>query len=409
MHCGLLGRKLGHSFSPAIHGMLADYDYKLYEVEPEQLENFVKTGLWDGLNVTIPYKKAVIPFCDLLDPISEAIGSVNTLVRLGDGRLMGCNTDSWGFDQMLGRLGLDVAGKKALVLGSGGASATVQEILRLAEAETVVISRTGENNYVNIHRHADAALIVNTTPVGMYPDCGQSPVNLEIFPNLEGVLDLIYNPARTDLCLQAERLGIPYESGLYMLVAQAALACQLWTAKEVDDGKIREIWSKLRFETENIVLIGMPGCGKSTIGRLLAKKLGREFVDTDEILVQRIGKISTFFDKFGEEAFRREETKVLEEFGKQSGLVLATGGGVVTREENYPLLHRNGRLIWLKRDLALLPTDGRPISQKDGIQAIYARRKPLYEAFSDAVVENYGKPEEVVDGILATHYHKPSP
>lgn len=401
MHCGLLGRKLGHSFSPQIHGLLADYDYQLYEVEPEGLENFVKNGCWDGLNVTIPYKKAVIPFCDLLDPIAQAIGSVNTLVRLGDGRLMGCNTDSWGFDQMLGRLGVDVKGEKVLVLGSGGASATVQEILRLCEARTVVISRQGENNYVNLDRHSDASVIVNTTPVGMYPNCGQSPVDLEGFPNLKGVLDLIYNPARTALCLQAERRGIPYESGLYMLVAQAALACQLWTGQEVSDEKIRSIWAKLRADTENLVLIGMPGCGKSTIGRLLAEKTGRNFVDTDEILVERLGEISTFFHNFGEEAFRQEETKVLEEIGKQSGLVIATGGGVVTREENYDLLHRNGRLIWLKRDLDLLPSDGRPVSQRDGIAAIYARRKPLYEAFADTSVENYGKPEEVVERIAA--------
>lgn len=398
--CGLLGRKLGHSYSPQIHGLLADYSYKLYEVEPDQLEQFVKNTPFHGLNVTMPYKKAVIPFCDLVDPIAEAVGSVNTLVRLGDGRLLGANTDGWGFDQMLGRVGVSVAGKKVLVLGSGGASATVQEILRLADANVVVISRSGEDNYDNLHRHKDAAVIVNTTPVGMYPNCGQSPVDLERFPQLEAVLDLIYNPARTALCLQAQRLGIPYESGLYMLVAQAALASQLWTGQEVSDDKIREVWAVLRSQMENIVLIGMPGSGKSTVGRALARKLGRKFVDTDAVLVQRIGHIPTFFDKFGEEAFRREETAVLEEFGKQSGLVLATGGGIVTRPENYDLLHQNGRLIWLRRSLDNLPTVGRPISQKDGVEAIFARRKPLYEQFADLSVDNDGSVEETVERIL---------
>ena len=400
MKCGLLGAKLSHSYSPQIHGLLADYEYKLYEVEPENLETFVKTADFDGLNVTIPYKKAVMPFCDVLDPIAETIGSVNTLVRLGDGRLLGANTDGWGFDRMLGRTGVSVKGKKVLVLGSGGASATVQCILKLAEAEVVVISRKGENNYGNLHLHRDAAVIVNTTPAGMYPDTQFSPVNLDGFPHLQAVLDLIYNPSRTRLCMDAEARGIAYESGLYMLVAQAALACRLWTGKEVSDEKIRQIWEKLRSDMENIVLIGMAGCGKSTIGKALAKSLGRQFVDTDAVLTERIGSIPAFFEKFGEEAFRKEETKVLEEFGKLSGLVISTGGGVVTREENYPLLHQNGRMIWVKRDVEMLSVKGRPLSQKEGAAALYEKRIPMYTRFADTVVDNEGRIEDVVEKIL---------
>lgn len=400
MKCGLLGAKLTHSYSPQIHGEMGTYEYKLYEVRKTELEEFIKTADFDGLNVTIPYKKAVMEFCDVLDPIAETIGSVNTLVRLGDGRLLGANTDGWGFDQMLGRTGVSVKGKKVLVLGSGGASATVQCILRLADAEVIVISRKGENNYDNLHLHQDAAVIVNTTPVGMYPDTQYSPVDLDNFPHLEAVLDLIYNPSRTRLCMDAEKRGIPYESGLYMLVAQAALASQMWTGKEVSDEKIRAIWEKLRADMENIILIGMAGCGKSTMGKRLAQKLGRSFIDTDAVLTERIGNIPAYLEKFGEEAFRKEETKILAEFGKASGLVISTGGGVVTREENYPLLHQNGRIVWLKRSVEKLSAKGRPLSQKEGVAALYEKRIPMYTRFADLVVENAGTPDETVEEII---------
>lgn len=398
--CGLLGRKLGHSYSPAIHSLLADYSYKLYEVEPEDLEQFVKTAPYHGLNVTIPYKKDVIPFCDLLDPLAQELGSVNTLVRLADGRLMGANTDAWGFDQMLGRVGADVKGKKVLVLGSGGASATVQAILRRAEATVVVISRAGENNYENLDRHRDAAVLVNTTPVGMYPNNGLSPVSLEVFPHLEAVLDLIYNPARTKLCMDAEERGIPWESGLYMLTAQAALASQYWTEAEISGEQLDAVWRKIGTSMENIVLIGMPGSGKTTVGKKLAEALNRPLLDADAELVDRIGDIPAFFAAHGEEAFRQAETQVLEDLGKRSGLVLATGGGCVTRKENYRLLHQNGKIVWLQRQLDRLPVAGRPVSQRDGVAAIYEKRKPLYLQFSDIHVDNNGTADDAVNQII---------
>lgn len=399
MRCGLLGRKLGHSYSPAIHGLLADYEYRLYEKEPQELEHFVRHGDWDGLNVTIPYKKAVIPYCDLLEPLAQELGSVNTLVHLGDGRIMGANTDAWGFDQMLGKVGVSCQGKKALVLGSGGASATVQAILRLAGARVVVISRSGPDNYDNLDRHRDAGILVNTTPVGMYPDNGKSPVELSRLPALEAVLDVIYNPARTELILQAERRGIPRESGLWMLVNQAVRASEMWTGTEIPPQKVQRVWKTVGQTMENVILIGMPGCGKTTVGKLLARELGREFVDADEVLTARLGPIPEFFAKYGEDAFRREETAVLRELGGRSGIVLATGGGCVTREENYPLLHQNGRLIWLRRPLEALPTQGRPVSQRDGVAAIFARREPLYTQFADKIVDNLTSPRQTAGEI----------
>ena len=400
MNCGLLGRKLGHSYSPAIHALLADYEYRLYEKEPEELEDFIRHGKWDGLNVTIPYKKTVIPYCDLLSPLAEELGSVNTLVRLGDGRIMGTNTDTWGFDQMLGRVGISCAGKKALVLGSGGASATVQAILRLADAQVVVISRTGENNYDNIENHADAAIVVNTTPVGMYPNNGQSPVDLSRLPHLEAVLDVVYNPARTQLILDAEARGIPCESGLYMLVAQAVQASELWTGQTISDQKMNAVWKQIGASMENVVLVGMPGCGKSTVGKYLAKELGKQLVDADAEIVKRIGDIPAYFAAHGEEAFRQVETEVLRELGKQSGLVIATGGGCVNRPENYPALHQNGKIVWIRRDPESLPVDGRPVSQRDGVAALYKKRKALYTRFADVTVDNDGTIGEVVTRIL---------
>ena len=400
MNCGLLGRKLGHSYSPAIHAMLADYEYRLYEREPEELAEFMKAGDWQGLNVTIPYKKDVVPYCAALSPLAAELGSVNTLVRWPDGTIFGDNTDAWGFEAMVRRLGVDCAGKQALVLGSGGASVTVQAVLRHLGAAVTVISRSGPDNYENLDRHRDAAILVNTTPVGMYPKNGETPVDLARLPHLEAVLDVVYNPARTRLILDAQARGIPCESGLYMLVGQAARASELWTGREVPPEQLEQVWRAVGASMENLVLIGMPGSGKSTVGQALAQALGWPFVDADTELTRRIGPIPDFFAAHGEAAFRREETKILAELGARSGLVLATGGGCVTVAENYDLLHQNGSILWLRRDLDKLPTDGRPVSQRDGVAAIYQRRKPLYERFADRIVDNNGPVEETVEQIL---------
>ena len=400
LRCGLLGRKLGHSYSPQIHRELSCYEYKLYEKEPEELEAFLKSGAFDGLNVTIPYKKAVMAYLDEISPEAAAIGSVNTSVNRG-GKLTGYNTDAFGFSWLLQKSGVEAADKKALVFGSGGASVTVCHVLKSLGADpVVVISRTGENNYENLDRHLDAKLLINATPLGMYPNNGESPVDLTRFSALDGVLDVVYNPARTALMLQAEQLGIPHASGLSMLVAQAKKACEYFTGNPVPDAEIDRIERLLSRQMENIILIGMPGCGKSSVGKALAAALNRTFLDADEEIVRRAGcSIPEIFAAQAEAGFRRAESAVLADLGKQSGIVLATGGGCVTRPENYPSLHQNGCIVWLTRDLSLLPTDGRPMSQANPLEALWETRKALYERFSDFKIANDGTISECVNAI----------
>ena len=401
MKCGLLGRKLGHSYSPQIHAMLGSYSYALFEKEPEEIEAFLKCGDWAGINVTVPYKKSVIPYLDELTPTAEKLGAVNVIVRR-NGRLIGHNTDFFGFQTMLNASKLDISGKKALVLGSGGASNTVCAVLNDAGAEVVIISRSGENNYTNLHLHKDAALIVNTTPVGMYPNTGIAPVDLEQFPNLQGVLDVVYNPARTKLLLDAEKnTNLVCANGLLMLVAQAKEAAEWFTDASISDDVIEPILHTLENQMQNIILIGMPGCGKTTIGKLLAESTGKKFVDSDERIVALAGKsIPEIFADDGEAVFRDWETTALAQLSKQSGLVIATGGGCVTRECNYGLLHQNGRIFWLQRDLNLLPVDGRPLSQVNKLEVLYKIRKPMYEAFADHTVSNRNDPDSTVRQIL---------
>ncbi len=400
-HYGLLGQKLGHSYSPAIHGVFGSVPYGLFEVQPEDLGEFLQSGQWDGLNVTIPYKKAVVNFCQELTPLAQRLGSVNTLTRRPDGTICGDNTDYHGFLEMVRRINITCTGKKALVLGSGGASVTVQTVLRELGAEVIVISRSGQDNYENLARHADAAILVNTTPVGMYPNNGASPVRPDAFPHLEAVLDLVYNPRRTALILEAERLYIPSLSGLYMLVAQAAKSSESFTGRAIPREMMEAAWQKIGLDTENLILVGMPGCGKTAVGTLLAKTLGKPFLDADAEF-ERIMGISAgeFIRLHGEDAFRKAETAVLAKLGANSGVVIATGGGCVTREENYPLLHQNGRIFWLTRDLSLLPKAGRPLSQDRGIEVLYKARKDRYCRFADRIIPNDGTPEETVQTIL---------
>ena len=402
MQCGLLGRKLGHSYSPQIHGQLASYDYSLFEKEPEELEGFLKNGNFVGLNVTIPYKKDVIPFLDQLSPVARRLGAVNTIVRRGDGSLVGHNTDYFGFRYLVQQSGLDVRGKKVLVLGSGGASNTAVAALQELGARVVIISRSGENNYGNLHLHANASVIVNTTPVGMYPNTGVSPIDLGCFPQLEGVLDVVYNPARTQILLDAENRGLVAMNGLWMRVAQAKESAEWFSGETIPDSRIVQIHAALQAQMENIILVGMPGCGKTTIGRLLARETGKQFVDADEALEARVGrKITDIIPTDGEAAFRCLETETLAELGKQSGFVIATGGGCVTQERNYPLLHQNGTILWLTRALDKLPTEGRPLSQTGKLQQMLATRQPMYRRFADAVIENDGTVEETLAQIRA--------
>ena len=402
MKCGLLGAKLGHSYSPQIHSHLGDYSYVLLEKTEEELGIFLKNTDFSGLNVTIPYKSTVIPYCAKLSDTARRLGAVNTIVRQPDGSLLGHNTDYFGFERMLLCSKLDIADKKVLVLGTGGTSKTAVAVLTDYGAQVVVISRSGENNYSNLYLHKDATVIVNTTPVGMYPKTGVSPVDLDDFPRLEGVLDVIYNPAKTALLLEAEKRNLVAVNGLLMLVAQAKESAQWFTGNKIADEKIDHIHSLLRQQMENIILIGMPGSGKSTIGQMIAEKLGKEFMDADAVIAEKAGcSIPEIFAKDGEAGFRALETQVLNELGKMSGKVIATGGGCVTREENYPLLHQNGIVFCLERHISGLPTDGRPLSQNNKLEEMYRIRKPLYEQFASYHIENNGAPEEAAEKILS--------
>lgn len=400
MRCGLLGEHLTHSYSPQIHALLGDYSYELFEVAPEKLGEFLQAGEFDGLNVTIPYKRAVIPYCAELSAAAREMGSVNTLLRRPDGTLYGDNTDLDGFRWLLARGGGIRPGERALVLGTGGASQTVQAVLRAAGAEVAVLSRRGESNYATLPRHADARLVVNATPVGMYPNNGARLIDLAQLPQCRCVLDLIYNPARTRLLLDAAARGIRCENGLSMLVAQAKRAAELFTGRDIPDAACTDILRRMEAQMHNLILVGMPGSGKTTVGSLLAVSLGRPFYDADGEIEKKLGcSIPAFFAQRGEAAFRAVETEVLAELGKRSGCVIATGGGCVTRGENYDLLHQNGEIIWLRRSLTELPVEGRPVSQSRSLPELYREREPAYRRFADFCVENEATPEAAVEKI----------
>ena len=384
---GLIGNPLGHSFSPQIHALLGDYEYKLYPMPEEKVLPFLAAGLLDALNVTIPYKETVIPALSEISNEARRIGSVNTIVRNPDGTLRGYNTDYYGFTTMMNYYGIDPKGKKALVLGSGGASKTVRTVLAdMGASEIVIVSRNGENNYDNLYLHRDAGIIVNTTPLGMFPKNGVSAVNLRNFPNCTGVADVVYNPGRTALLLQAEALGIPCAYGLSMLVAQAIKAAEYFFDKTYPEDTLPRVLSEVAMKMRNVVLIGMPGCGKTTVGRTLARMLGKEFRDCDEEITARTGVTpAEWITHEGEAKFREIETETLRELGKQSGLVIATGGGAVTIPQNKDLLRQNGSIFFINRDIELLGTEGRPLSGSIEIRrALYEKRLPMYRDFADA-------------------------
>lgn len=406
MRFGLLGEHLAHSYSPQIHQELHGEDYSLCEVSPEKVEKYLYTTDLDGINVTIPFKQTAMLLCKQVSDIAQRIGCVNTLIRKADGWL-GDNTDYDGFCYMLKEGGINPAGKKILILGSGGASLTAHIALEDLDAgEIVILSRrtvddSRYDTYENLAVHADAEVIVNTTPIGMYPGNGKKLVDLRSFPKCIGVADVIYNPARTALLLQAEELGIPHTGGLGMLTAQARRSAELWLNRDISDRRVEEIKNKLEREMQNIVLIGMPGCGKTSIGRALQKRTGRRLLDTDEMVEQISGRSAAdIIERDGEETFRSLETKAIEKAGKESGCIIATGGGCVTRDRNYCLLHQNSIIVWIRRDLSLLPKDGRPLSRASTIREIYAKRKNQYARFADVVIDNDSTIEDSVSRII---------
>lgn len=392
MEYGLIGAKLGHSYSPEIHAQLGDYDYRLRECTEDEFISLMKSRNFKGLNVTIPYKKVAYAHCDALSDVAREVGCVNTLVVRPDGTLYGHNTDIGGFIAMAKRAGVEIAGRKCAVLGSGGASLTAQTACcRLGAREVVVVSRSGPVDYDALYRdHADAEVLINTTPVGMYPGNGKSAADISRLPKLTGVLDVVYNPDKTALILDAEARDLPCAGGLYMLVGQAREAAELFTGKDIPESETDRIYQKLRAEALNLILIGMPGSGKTTIGQRLAKELGRDYVDCDAEIVRRAGmSIPEIFAGQGEAAFRNLEAEVIADVCKEKGRVIATGGGAVLREENVRAMRQNGVVLMLERNIDALPMDGRPLSS--GRQALYAMweaRAPRYRAAADHIIDN---------------------
>lgn len=408
MEYGLIGEKLGHSYSQMIHARLADYRYELKEVAPERLDAFIEARNFRGLNVTIPYKQAVMKHCAELSPEAMEVGSVNTLIVRPDGSLFGHNTDIDGFIYMLRRGEIDPAGAKTVILGSGGTSLTARAALtRLGAREIVTVSRKGPVDYAALYaEHADAEILVNATPVGMYPKNGASPVELDRLPGVRGVADVIYNPEKTALILAAQAKGIPAVSGLSMLVAQAREAAELFAGRVIPAGRVEDIVSEIGAQTLNLILVGMPGCGKSTLGQAVAAALQREFVDCDAEIVRRAGKsIPEIFAQDGEGAFRALESGVLADVCRGHGLVISTGGGAVLRAENRDAMRQNGRVCLIRRALALLPRDGRPLSaSEDAVVRLWEARRAAYETAADFPVENDGTVEEAAEKIREGFY-----
>ena len=407
MRYGLIGEKLGHSFSKIIHEKLADYTYDLIPLSLEELDVFMREKEFSAINVTIPYKETVMPYLDEVDPKAAKMGAVNTVVQR-NGKLFGYNTDYFGFRYMLEHNHIQIAGKKVLVLGRGGASKAVIAVLEdmgAAEIHTIYYKIAEDSiSYETCYAlHTDAQVIVNTTPVGMYPNSGHTPIDLTPFTNLEAVADVVYNPLRTRLVLDAEEKGCQAIGGLEMLVGQAKYAVEIFLDQSLPEDSIDVVYKDLMAERRNLVLIGMSGCGKSTLGKLAAEKLGKTFVDTDAEIIKRIGmSIADYFAAYGEDSFRKVESEVVQEISTQNNLVISTGGGVIKNPENIRWLKGNGTIIWIQRDPELLESgNGRPlVPDQEAVRRLYKERLPLYTAAAETIIENDGNEEEALQKIL---------
>ncbi len=409
MNYGCIGEKLKHSFSKEIHNLIADYDYEIVEIAKEDLDSFAIKKDFKAINVTIPYKEKIMPHLYWIDEHAKLIGSVNTVVNK-DGKLYGYNTDFYGMTKLIEKLKLSLENKKVAILGSGGTSKTAQAVSKSLNAKQVlVVSRNSSDTTIDyqtfVSEHKDTHIIINTTPIGMYPNVEDSPIDLSIFSKLEGVIDAIYNPLRTVLVSQALSLGIPAEGGLYMLVAQAVKASEIFVDTKLDDSILDKTYNSVINQKENVVITGMPASGKSTVGKIIAKLLGKQFVDTDEE-IEKLGKpIPEIIKHDGENTFRQIEADVVKKVSKNTGLVISTGGGAILKEENVFALKQNGRLYFIDRPLELLiPTDDRPLSSnKTDMEKLYNKRYSIYDSTCDQKVEANCTPEEVAKKIIGDY------
>ncbi len=409
MNYGCIGEKLKHSFSKEIHNLIADYDYEIVEIAKEDLDSFAINKDFKAINVTIPYKEKIMPHLYWIDEHAKLIGSVNTVVNK-DGKLYGYNTDFYGMTKLIEKLNLSLKNKKVAILGSGGTSKTAQAVSNSLKAKQVlVVSRNSSDTTIDyqtfVSEHKDTQIIINTTPIGMYPNVENSPIDLSIFSKLEGVIDAIYNPLRTVLVSQALSLGIPAESGLYMLVAQAVKASEIFVDTKLDDCVLEKTYNAVLNQKENVVLTGMPASGKSTVGKIIAKLLGKQFIDTDEE-IEKLGKpIPEIIKCDGEKVFRQIETDVVKKVSKNTGLVISTGGGVILKEKNVFALKQNGRLYFIDRPLEfLIPTDDRPLSSnKTDMEKLFSQRYAIYKDTCDILVDANCTPEEVAQKIIGDY------
>ena len=400
MEYGLIGKSLGHSYSKEIHAKFGLPSYELKEVK--DLDEFMREKDFKGINVTIPYKIEAMKYCGEVSDIAKKIGCVNTIIKREDGTLFGDNTDYAGFLYMVENSNVNVKNKQCLLLGSGGASRCAVEALKdLGAGEVITVSRSGSVNYENIYDFHDANIICNCTPAGMFPNNDELIVNVTRFQRLMGVIDVVYNPSRTRIALQADRQQIPYVTGLPMLVCQAAKSEELFTGGKISDEEIEKTIAFMDFSKKNILLIGMPGCGKTTIGRILSKKLNRDHIDLDEEIEKETGrKCADIINRDGESRFREIETEILKSFAKLSGKVISCGGGVISPKENRFIMKQNSNVIWIQRDIESLATEGRPLSQIIGTHELYRYREPLYIESCDYTFFNAGDPEKVADNII---------
>lgn len=398
---GLLGERLNHSLSREIHAMLGDDSYELFEVSSKQLSLFMSSYNFDGINVTIPYKRTVMPMLSKTSELSRRVGCVNTVLRRkSDGRLFGYNTDVYGFSYLIDSEGINVTGKKCVIIGDGGGAASVRVSLEDHGAgEIVNITRS---KYAMIPKnHPDAQILINATPVGMFPENGKAPTSLDGLDKLEAVCDIVYNPLKTALLLDAESRGIKAVNGLPMLVAQAKRARELFDGTEIDDSVIPQIVAAIEKKEKNIVLIGMPGSGKTTVGKELAKRLGKHHIDIDEAIMKLYGRSpERIIRRDGESAFRRTEHVAAEWAGKQTASVVSAGGGIVLREDNKNALRQNGVVVFVNREVTDLEISGRPLSQGKSLESLYTERVPLYREWCDFEVDNNGTVEETVEQIV---------